>query len=648
MTSVNAKNKKGLSDKLFRLLPYILAVLLLTVLILREQCFLKKVEDLSVFLFDKQFFREMLPVPGGFLGLAGAFFTQFMYYPWLGALIWVLLLTVCYQLTVKVFNIPACLRALAIIPVALLVIGNMSLGYGIFIMREQDHFFAPLLGYMSALVPVFAVSRIRPEWGKVVMLAVWTAAGFPLLGTFAFVGTLSASLTALTEPDVPRKSRLGVFSAGIALILFVPIIEYNFYTTYRMADSWHIGLPSVSDDLWTHAVRAPLQLALLFLPVMSVAVRRLKEKGGMIVVQSAVFAAAIAATWILWYKDENFHTELAMSEAIDRFDWQKTVDIYRKVAESHSKSDHKAYADRSAKLQGVKDQATISTIVDSYSEKFFEPTRTMIMYRDIALLKLNRALDVAFTMKDGSRLQKSRTQIPMAFQSGKQIYMQYGLVNMSYRWCLEDVIEHNWSFGTLKYMSIHSVVMHEEEFARKYLNKLSKTLFYRDWAKQNLVLAQDSALMAVTQPYSDILPYMCFENRMTNDMVQSEKFIMRHYSEPEPDHATPEYDRAALFWAMRIQNIPAFWMHLYFYLQSNKVNELPRSVEEAAILYSHLEEGGLDLPYSKEVTDSYNAFQRYVAQHSVRNLKESAYPYSQKFGKTFFYYYYFMRNLQTY
>ena len=123
---------------------------------------------------------------------------------------------------------------------------------------------------------------------------------------------------------------------------------------------------------------------------------------------------------------------------------------------------------------------------------------------------------------------------------------------------------------------------------------------------------------------------------------------MRHYVEPEPPHPTPEYDRAALYWTMRIQNIPEFWKRLYYYLQTNNPKELPRSVQEAAILYSDLEKDGMQLPYNKAVNDNYTAFKRYVESHPVRSLKESAYPYSQKFGTTFYYYYYFMRNLQTY
>ena len=483
---------------------------------------------------------------------------------------------------------------------------------------------------------------------KIIMLAIWTAAGFPLLGTFAFVGTLTAICATLADHDSSLSNRLSILAAGIALIIFIPLIAYNFYTTYRLADSWQMGLPTISEDTWTHSMRAPFQLALLFLPVMAVASNWLKENSKSVIIQTAVYIISIAAVWGFWYKDDNFRTELAMSEAVDRFEWQTVIDIYKKAVKSHARSDEKAYNARTKKLQGVRDQNTINDIVESYRDKFFEPTRTMVLYRDLALLKTNRALEEAFTMKDGGRLQKSRTQVPMAYQSGKQLYLQYGLVNMSYRWCLEDIIEHSWSYGTFKYLAMHCVIMQETEFAHKYLNKLSKTVFYRRWAKEQMALAADSALMAASSPYDKILPYMCFDNRMTNDLVKSETFLMRHFSESEPQHATPEYDRAALLWAMRTQNIPLFWQRLYFYINSNKVVELPRSVEEAALLYSTLEKGGIELPYSKAVKDTYDAFNRFVSSNSVRSLKESSYPYYRKFGKTFFYYYYFIRDLQTY
>lgn len=645
----DAINKlKRLSEHMFKVLPYFLAVLLWVILATYGHYYLKKVEDLSVFMFDWLYFKEAIQIPGGFLGVVGSFFTQFLYLPWLGSLIWVILLLITYQLTVKAFNLPGQFKVLAIIPVALLIIGNMSLGYGVFIMREQDHFFAPVLGYLAALLPLFTIKRIKSVGGKVLFLTLWTAAGFPLFGTFAFIGTLTAACATLMDQELLRKKRLSIIAAGIVFIILIPLLEYNFYTSYRLADSWSLGLPTISYDDWTHAMRTPLQLSLLFPPVLAISSHYFKKYRNDFLFQFIIYIISIVSIWGLWFKDDNFRTELAMSEAVDLFDWQKVIDIYQDAVSSHAKSDAKAYADRTAKLNGVRNQNTINEIIDTYSNRFFEPTRTMVLYRDLALLKMNRALDEAFTMKDGGRPQKSRSQIPMALQSGKQLYLQYGLVNMSYRWCLEDVIEHNWSYSTLKYMAMHCVIMHESDFAYKYLNKLNKTIFYRNWAKKQMVLSQDSAMMSISKPYDNILPYMCFENRMSNDMIKSETFLMQHFSEPEPPYATPEYDRAALLWAMRTQNIPLFWQRLIPYLISNNVIILPRGVEEAAFLYSNLEKKGIELPYNKEVKGNYDAFNRYVNSNPIRNMKEAAYPYAQKFGNTFFYYYYFTRNIQTY
>lgn len=632
----------------FRLLPYILAALLWIMLITYGRYYLLKVEDLSVFMFDWLYFKEAIQIPGGFLGVAGSFCTQFLHLPWLGSLMWIFLLLCVYQLTVKAFNIPKALSSLAMIPAVLLVIANVSLGYGVFIMREQDHFFAPVLGCLASFIPLFAIRKTRPLWSKVMMLLVWTAIGYPVLGAFALAGTLAAACSVLSGSGFLHKDKIIVAAVAVAFILLIPLAEYNLFTSYRLADSWRLGLPTSSEEVWNRSIRMPVWIALLFMPVMSVLSRFLKEGGRNFAVQATVSALAILSVWGFWFKDENFRTELAMSLAVDRSDWQEVIDIFQKVSDSHLKSDEKAYNARSAKLTGVQDRNQRSVITDKYSGRFFEPTRTMVLYRDLALLKMNRALDEAFSMKDGGCAQKSRTQIPMAFQSGKQLYLQYGLVNMSYRWCLEDVIEHNWSYSTLKYMVMHSIVMNETEFSRKYLNKLKKTIFYRRWALEQEPLSVDSLKMAATEPYSNILPYMCFDDRMTNDMVKSETFLMQHYNEEEPPHATPEYDRAALFWAMRIQNIPLFWNRLYLYLRSNNVVTLPRGVEEAAYLYHNLDKSGFDLPYSKQVKDSYDAFNRYVKSNPVTDLKESSYPYYRKFGKSFYYFYYFTRNIQTY
>lgn len=649
---ITEMKNKGLIQRISKLIPFLLALILWCLLVFKEQYFLYKVEDLSAFLFDKLFIAEFFKIPGGFLGLAGSFLTQFLHLPWLGALLWVLLLLMAYHLTIRVFSIPESWHPLALIPIALLVIGNMSLGYGVFIMRTQDHFFAPILGYLIALVPMSLTARIKPLWGKAVFLAFWTTAGFALFGTFAFIGAIIYACNTLVRPGLTRKERITVSASAIALTLLVPVIIYSAYTSYRLAESWIMGLPSISDDSWTHAMRAPFQLALLcqiFLALCS-GVLNSKTLDGTkkITAQALAYIVSVAIVCAFWYKDENFHTELEMSYAVDHLEWNHAIDTYQKAANAHRKSDEKAYQSRTNKIQTAHSTDEINDIVERYSSRFFEPTRTMVLYRDLALLKTNRALDEAFTMKDGSRLQNSRTQIPMAWQSGKQFYLQYGLVNMCYRWCLEDIIEHNWSFSTLRYMTMHSVIMQEPELAEKYISKLEKTIFYRRWARGQRALKANRNAMAAAEPYKSILPYMCFENRMSNDMIKTEVYLINHFMEKQPEAATPEYDRAALLIAMRIQDIPRFWERFYYYLKSNPLDKIPLSVQEAAILYSNLRKDGRQFPYDTEVIQSYDEFNTYVQKHAIRSMQESSYPYYRLFGKTFYYYYYFMRDLNTY
>lgn len=647
MTHYKDKESKGFYGRLSGFIPYILAAVLWIILTTCSHFFLRKVEDMSVFLFEWQFILDSFSVPGGILGAAGSFFTQFLYYPWLGSFIWILFLTLSYQLTVKAFRLERGFRSLALIPVALLVIGNMSLGYGVFIMRFQDHFFAPVLGYMLALIPVFAITRIRPVWGKLLMLTLWTAIGFPLLGIFAHAGTLAAACATLTDSKVPTGNRITVLISAIALIIVVPLLSYSLYTSYRLADSWSLGLPDISEESWATAVRTPFILAILFLPVLAAVSNLLSSKSWSLIPETAVYIISVAAVWGFWYNDENFNTELAMSDAVDSFEWQKVVDIYKEAVSSHASSDAKAYASRTAKLKGISDPQKVNDIVDSYSDKFFEPTRTMVIYRDLALLKMNKALDEAFILKDGGHPQKSRSQIPMAYMAGCQLYFQYGLSNLCYRWILECAVEYGWNASSLKYMALMAILTDEHNLADKFLGKLDKTLFHRSWSQKFRQLASTDQSAGVS-PFNTIKPLLCFEDKMTNDLGKCELYLLRHFVQDRPENATPEFDRISLFWAMRSQSIPDFWARLSDYLDTNPTSKLPHAVQEAAILYSSLENLKLNFNLDKSVTDSYDRFTQYVSKHQIRNMKESAYPFSQQFGKTFFYYYYFIRNLQTY
>ena len=86
-----------------------------------------KVQEKNLFLCSSLFLKEQLTVPGGLLTWIGTWFTQFLYYPWLGVSLlcswWLLLMA----LTKKTFHIPDRWSILMLIPIAILLISNMGM-----------------------------------------------------------------------------------------------------------------------------------------------------------------------------------------------------------------------------------------------------------------------------------------------------------------------------------------------------------------------------------------------------------------------------------------------------------------------------------------------------------------------------------------
>lgn len=618
MTNPISNRHSRLPELAMRLLPFVLAVILWGFISFLESPYLKKIADQSLFLFDWDFIAQGISVPGGMLGRLGAFFTQMLYMPWLGALLWTALLVTSYVLTVRIIDrTHTWAHPVAILPSAVMVVACMSLGYGIYITRNQDWFFAPLIGYLLCLLPAFALKKTKGTVAGAVILCIWTLAAYPLIGTFALGGTVTGVCIVLTSTGYSARERIILGVTGILLIAIVPLVMYPFYTTLRLADCWLAGLPDVLDTMWKSKLvpfrMLPLMPAVCILLAWALARFCSNTPIKDYLTGMAVYVISILVVWGMWFHDRNFSAELAMSDSVDNLDWKQTLKIYE----------------------------------DAVSGQDNEPTRSMVMYRDLALLRLDRALESGFSMKDGSSQQKSLTQLPMALQAGRQLYLHYGLTGLCYRWCLEDAVERGWSFATARYMVLQGILTGQANMARRYLDMMDKSIFYRKWSEEQRKIL-DAGNYESVFPYKDILPLMCYQDNMNNDLGKCESLLIRHFTGSRTGSTTPEYDKTALFWAMRTQSIPLFWEAFYHYVLSSQSNTIPRNVQEAAILYNSLENHGIELPYSEELQKSYAAFTQYANSHPVRSISESRYPYYQKFGKTFYYFYYFVRDMQTY
>ena len=125
----------------------VIAIILLTF----ERFLLWKIQEENLFLATPLFWKQQMAVSGGALSWAGAWFTQLLFYPWIGVGIlcgwWWLLM----WLLRKTFNVQERWAVLLLIPVALLLVADMDMGYWIYIIKHPGWFFSPTLG-MTATV----------------------------------------------------------------------------------------------------------------------------------------------------------------------------------------------------------------------------------------------------------------------------------------------------------------------------------------------------------------------------------------------------------------------------------------------------------------------------------------------------------------
>ena len=104
-----------------------------------EANYLWKVQELNLFLDTELFFKQQMVVPGGMLTYLGTFFTDFFYHTWLGVVVqcvWWALLLIVSALT---FKVPLKWLTVLLIPVALLLLSNMELGYWIYYLKLRGY-----------------------------------------------------------------------------------------------------------------------------------------------------------------------------------------------------------------------------------------------------------------------------------------------------------------------------------------------------------------------------------------------------------------------------------------------------------------------------------------------------------------------------
>lgn len=591
------------------LTTWLVALLIIAgALLMFESDFLWKLQDQNLFLNTKLFFNEQMVVPGGLLSWMGTYLTQYFYYPWLGTI----LLSLCWLLmmwfTKRAFKLSNQWSALTLVPVALLLLTIVDMGYWVYILKLPGHVFVGTLGTTAVAGLLWAFRALPQRFGlRLIFIVITALLGYPFLGIYGLGTTLLMGLF-IWNLEQPLWQKIAGSVLALAGAAIVPQLCYHLvYYQTNLANIYYAALPLFFVTEEYHAYYLPYYGLALFFVLMVTGEGLCKhitlgkfQKWIVLGTQVLLVAGLAWGVSHFWYKDENFHHELKMQRCIEQNDWQGVV------AEGALQQD--------------------------------EPTRAIVMMRNLALSRLGRQANEMYLYKNGSKRYEAPFDMRLMLCVGPLMYYQYGMLNYCNRLSTEMGVEFGWRVSNLKLLAKCTILNKEDSEARKYLNLLKHTTFYADWAEKAREMEE----------LKTVAHMMHYPNMLTSDGGNIEKFLMNRLA--ECTYADDSYFlEQTLLASLYTKDMGQFWYHFQDYSNLHPKDPMPRYFQEAAYLYGKLEGRPYidQMPFDQSVKQSFESFMQAAERFDDTDV-EYAREGLKAFCHTYYYDYYLMRELPEY
>ena len=610
--------KTILTSKLY-VVGWLLALMIVgALLLLYEPDLLWKIQQKNLFLCTTLFLKEQLVVPGGLLSWIGMWFTQFLYYPVIGVLMlccwWLLLM----YIVKRTFRIADRWAIVMLIPVALLLLTNVDQGYWIYLLKLRGHFFITTIGTTAVAALLWAFRCLPEKYAlRTAFLAITCVVGYPLMGIYGLVATL---LMAIWSWRLSATRLQAVIHSIVALlvVIAVPLLCYRFvYYQTNIANIYWAELPLYFITEEYHTYYIPYYLLALFFVVLAVTYHANRQPAKpmktvyYLLCQVVMGCVMVGSVYTFWMKDENFHRELAMQHRISQCDWT-----------------------------GVLEEAI---------RQKDEPTRAIVMMRNLALTRLGRQGNEMFLYKGGSKAYAAPFGMRLMLVAGPLIYYQYGMLNYCNRLCMEMGVEFGFRAEDYQLLVNCALLENDKPLAHKYIGILKHTLFYRDWAEQVELLIDHPEQIAQDAEREPITHMLHYSDVLGGDQGYTERFLMTQLARSN-DISDPLFQEQALLATLWTKDLKQFWFHFSNYINLHPNDPMPRYFQEAAYLYGMIEERqDLEkMPFDVQVKETFDRFASTMSNYDGMDTKiarEELYPF---FGDTYFYDYYTMTNLPEY
>lgn len=495
-------------------------------------------EHYQMFLYNFSYMKETVSYPGGFAGYLSAFLTQFFLFPTAGALIVALLLGALQGLVwnaAKKLGASGLYYPLSFVP---------SLIYWS-LMGDENYLPVGIVAPVLSLLCFYVYSRLNNDKCRLVSFLIITPLLFLADGVSFLLFSVISAIFEYTKADKNYKKLLLCLAWTFICFLFTPLILRNTGLMYPKS-LLYFGVPFYRFPLLGISYPVFVYLfSLLLVPVLSTAVSSRFSTQKILLHSALYLIVAVSGGWLVH-------------------------DMTNKEKEEVMAYDYYTYNRNWKKIQEM-------------AEKKSPDSPLTVACLNLALCKQGLMADRMFNFyQNGTEgLLPSYTKDFTAPLVAAEIYYHIGFINTAQRFtfeAMESIPNYNKSARAIKRLAETNIINGEYDVARKYLNLLSNTLFYKDWVAQALAAIEDESLILQNEEWSYLRKY-----RTKKDFLFSEQELDMMlgfvFSQDETNRMAYEYLMAV---CLLKKDLPSF---VKYYPLGKKIgyNHIPISYQEALV-----------------------------------------------------------------
>lgn len=554
-------------------------------------------EQYQLFLFDGSYVADVLSWPGGVADLIGRFLTQFCLYAWAGAALVALLLAGSQWLTARLLASTPMLLGLSLVPATLLWM----------FFCDQNALLGTLVAFLIAQLAAWAVGCIPNG----LVRCLFTLILVPLI--YRAIGPMSILYVWLSGIEEARRSgKIAPYKLIFAAIILVaallnPLVA-QFHTPVPLEALYfgphYFRYPMIVPQMLWYAVAAMMLITLLgvlvhrqTLPTDISEVRSGKTLRSMTL--SMLLVGAACAWCIHQVYDPATESVMGYDFMARHRQWNRLISTANQQPPSNPVSCTAlnlalSQKDRLADHMFEYNQNSLEGLLPAFERDPFSPLVTAEAYYHLGMI--NTAQRLVFEAQEANP----------DFQKSARCYRRLAETNL---------INGNYAV------------------ARKYLEPLCHTLFYRSWAQETLALLRDEKALAAHPEYGLLRKRSCQDDYFFSER-ELPQMLGRLYMADRTNRMAYEYLQAAYLLTGSLEE----FTQCIELGRNLGYAEIPKHYQEALMLWwSHSHGPDEPMPYPLRPEMKTGLQQYYALQSQGKNPQ-----LQQTFGRTYWHYFFTM------